>query len=241
MTRAVGDARKPWFVSLARFYVRRLLARSFDGLHVAGLERARALVASESVIIASTHVSWWDALLAIYLDGVVGSEGHCYMDAVNLKKLPFFGWTGAVPLDRTSPRLALADLNAGAALAKPGSALWIFPQGRQRRTSVRPLGLHSGTSRAAKKSGARVLPLALDYVWREDRRPAIVASFGTPLSGHGRPLMEELERELIAGLASMDDFVDGIETPFEALLPGACSQGVPLSGRLLAAFAKGER
>ena len=141
--------RKAWFFSLARRYVRRKFARSFDGIHVAGLEQARALVAREPLILAATHVAWWDALFAIAMADLLGGESYCLMDADNLRRLPFFGWVGAVPLDRSSPKRALRDMKAAATLLdRPGRVLWIFPQGRQRPSHLRPLDLQPGRSLA---------------------------------------------------------------------------------------------
>ena len=136
----VDVRRKPWFLALARRYVRRRFRREFDGFHVEGLERIRRLAAREPVIVASTHVAWWDALFAIQMDWLLGTETYCLMDADNLRRLPFFGWVGAVPLDRSSPKQALRDMKAAA------REIVTCPSSRGCRITSRTLRANSGSS-----------------------------------------------------------------------------------------------
>jgi len=139
--------RRPWVLSIARWYAHRRMARAFDGVFVAGLEQARELATREPLVIAMNHVSWWDPFVVVLVDAALGAESYCLMDAENLERLPFFGWLGAVPLRRLEPRLALADLKQHAALLdRPGRVVWIFPQGEQRPAHLRPLGLQRGVS-----------------------------------------------------------------------------------------------
>lgn len=226
--------RKAWFLALARRYVRRRFRMGFDGLHVEGLALVRALAEREPIIVAANHVAWWDALLAVQLDALMGAEGYCLMDADNLRRLPFFGWVGAVRLDRRSPRRAMADMKAAASLLdRPRRVLWIFPQGRQRPAHMRPLDLSSGVRWLARWSGARVVPLSINYLFREAPAPAVLASFGDPVAGE-RELLPRLEAQLVAGLGRIDRFVDEGRGPFEEQLAGASAARVPLAGRLLA-------
>jgi len=232
----VRDRRKPWFWALARRYVRRKLARQLDGLHVEGLEQARALVAREPLIIAATHVAWWDALVTIAMADLLGGESYCLMDADNLRRLPFFGWVGAVPLDRRSPKQALRDLKGAATLLdRPGRVMWIFPQGRQRPAHLRPLELQPGVRWLTKASGVRVLPMSLGYAFREAPEPAVVASFASPIQPAPGDLLPELEERLVDGLCRIDRFVDRGEGAFDEVVTAARRDtgGVPVAGRLL--------
>lgn len=241
-SRAPDVRRKPAFVALARRYVQRRLAREFDGFFIEGLDRARELAAGEPLILAANHVAWWDALLAIQLDWLLGAESYCLMDAENLRRLPFFGWTGAVPLRRDVARAAHADLRAAATLLdRPGRMLWIYPQGHQRRAHLRPLGLHSGVRLLARDSGARVLPMSLDYAYREAPVPAIVASFSEPIDAIQAPLLPTLEARLCEGLQRVDRFVDRGHGQFvETVVSRARGAGGDGSGaaRLLSTFGR---
>jgi 1-acyl-sn-glycerol-3-phosphate acyltransferase len=234
-------ARKPLVVAMARHYVRYRLRRQFDGVFTAGLKATRRLAVDEPLIIAANHVCWWDALSIVALDEALGTKSHCLMDAGNLRKLGFFGWLGAVPLDRTSARSSLADLiDASRLMETPQTALWVFPQGQQQPAHIRPLGLHSGIAWLARRSGVRVVPLALNYLFRESRRPTLLAHFGEPLpapsaGGNGsRAAIEQLDGALLNGLRRIDDFVVDATGPFVPLIAPQRRHAVPLLGRLLA-------
>jgi 1-acyl-sn-glycerol-3-phosphate acyltransferase len=210
--------RKPWFLSLVRRYVHRRLRREFDGVWVAGLSEAAALLRQGPVIFAPTHVSWWDAFLVVAVDQALDSTSHCLMDAENLRKLPFFVWIGALPIDRAGGARARAGLLAGAQRAqKPGEALWVFPQGRQRPSHLRPLDLQPGIRLVERLSPAPIVPVALTYLFRQTERPAALLRFGRPISG---PLLPELEAALIDGLSEIDRFVDTGQGPFVPLIGG---------------------
>ncbi len=239
----MSSGRRPWFLSLARRYVRRRLARNFDGVFVRGLDRARMLCAAHPVVIAPNHVAWWDAFLVVLLDQALQTEGYCLMDSASLRRLPFFRWLGAVELDRSNPRRSLRDLSASLSLLdRPGRALWIFPQGDQRPSHLRPLGLQKGVALLAQKSRVPVLPLSISYLYSKAPRPRIVVTFGTPLVEPMRRthFMNALESRLVEGLDANDRFLLAGDAEFEPLLSSARdSSDTPAGARLLAAFGGG--
>ena len=171
---------------------------------------------------------------------LLGGESFCLMDADNLRRLPFFGWVGAVPLDRSSPKRALVDMKAAASLLdRPGRVVWIFPQGRQRPSHLRPLELQPGVRWLRKVSGARVLPMSLTYAFRQAPEPAALASFGSPFSAEAGDLLPRLEDDLIAGLTRIDRFVDVGEGAFDEVVAGHSRDADgPLAGRLLSWFGR---
>ena len=216
--------RTPWFLGVARRYVRRRLAHGLDGLRAAGVERAREAAAAGPVILAANHVSWWDPFLVVALDEALGTEGYALMDAANLAGLPFFARLGAVPLDRSTPARLRAGLRAGAALLdRPGRAVWMFPQGRLRPAHLRPLGLHPGIALLARLApGASVVPVAFQYAFGEHPAPAALAWLGEPIppriaaSPEGTAL---LEIALEAGLRGIDAVLAGDAPPLPELVP----------------------
>jgi len=118
--------RQPWAARALAAVARRRFAHDLDGLFVAGLDEARALIAEQPVILAATHVSWWDPMALLVLDQALGADGRALMDAENLRRLPFFGAVGAIPVHRNGDRGALRrDLNAAVAcLDRPTRVLW---------------------------------------------------------------------------------------------------------------------
>ncbi len=203
-----GDTRRPAFLRLARPYARHRISRGLDGMWVAGLDEARATLGNRPVIFASNHVAWWDPLLLVVLDEALGGLCWAVMDSVNLRALPFLGWVGALPLDRSSPARSRECLERSAALLdRPGRGLWIFPQGRQRPAHLRPLDLKGGIGIMHARSPVDVIVVSLDYIFLERDRPAAVVRFCPPMPGAdigASALLPAVESALLDGLTTID-------------------------------------
>lgn len=200
-----GDRRHPAVLRFARRYTRRRIAHKLDGLWVAGLDQARQALSRGPVIFAANHVAWWDALLLLPLDEALGGLGWAVMDSRNLEKLPFFGWIGALPLDRSSPERSRECLESSAALLdRAGRAMWIFPQGRQRPAHLRPLDLRPGLQTMYELNPVTIIAVSINYVFLEKARPAAVVRFSPPLSLPGGGVIAAAEAELLTGLAEID-------------------------------------
>ena len=203
-----GDTRRPAFLSFARAYSRRRVAHGLDGLWVSGLEEARRALADRPLLFAANHVAWWDPLLLLVLDEALCGTGWAMMDHTNLRRLPFMGWVGALPLDRSSHERSRQCLEASVDLLdRPGRALWIFPQGRQRPAHLRPLDLKPGIGILHDRNPVDVVTLSLNYVFLERDRPAAVVHFSTPrtVGAVGGPsVMTTVRDSLLEGLAAID-------------------------------------
>ncbi len=220
MTAALTVARK-----LARFR----LARELDGIWVDGLTEVRELVRRQPVLFCATHVAWWDGLVLLPVDEALETDGRVLMDELQLQRLGFFRWLGALGLDRRSPAAMRHGLrHAAAFLDRAGRALWMFPQGRQRPAHLRPLGLHRGHELLARTSGAAIVPVALTYAFRESPRAAALLSFGATVDP------PDLEAALVAALDRVDAFVDTGAPAFSALVAprGGRVDGSPFSRAL---------
>ncbi len=235
-------SRAPLARRLFRGVARRRIAGELDGLHVCGLELAQAALDRGPVIFAATHVSWWDPLVLLALDEALGADGRALMDAANLDALPFFRWVGALPVDRSGPGRARRGLrDAAAFLAGPGQALWVFPQGRQRPAHLRPLGLERGIDLIARWSGAAVVPVGLNYGFRDLDRVAAAVCFEAP-----RPVgtgdLVDLDGDLVRALGRIDQFLDGGGMSFDPLIASTRARAdQDLPTRMLAALARGAR
>ncbi len=205
---AAGDTRRPRFLAFARRYARRRIARGLDGLWVCGLPEVRAALAGRPLILAGNHVAWWDALLLLLIDEALGGTGWALMDSRNLRGLPFLGWVGALPLDRSTHQRSHDCLTAAAAiLDRPGRALWIFPQGHQRPAHLRPLNLKHGVQTLHDVRPVDVVVVSVNYVFLEKNRPAALVRFSAPLTADrlaGPDMLPPIEEEMIEGLAVID-------------------------------------
>lgn len=232
--------RRPWFLGLARRYVRSRMRRTFDGVYLEGAESVRKLVEARPLIIAANHVAWWDPLFAVRIDEAIGTTSYALMDEANLARMSFFGWVGAIPIDRMNAKRSLRQLRGAASLlGGPRDAVWIFPQGTQRPAHLRPLDMKGGVAVLAEQSGAAVLPLSVNYLFRQTERPAALATFGEPieLPGSGRrQLASRIEAAIEEGLARIDRFVTTGEGEFEELSAPLRRGDAPRAARLLRPF-----
>ena len=193
-------------------FARRRIATGLDGLHVDGLDRARRALEAGPVVFAANHVAWWDGLLLLPIDTALGGGGRVWMDARNLARLPFFARLGAVPVHPGQPGRLRADLRwAEGWLSGPGRSLWVFPQGRQRPSWLRPLELSRGAEVVAARSGATVVPVGVAYPFREAPVPAAFVAFGEPGGG--------VEDGIVAALDRVDRHLAGGDLPFDPLVP----------------------
>lgn len=206
-------------------YVGWLARRHLDGIWVSGLEH---LPRDRAFVVASNHVAWWDGIVARHVDRVCGLDTRTLVNAAGVARLPFLRWFGAVALPPgAAARRAL--LGTAAFLDRPGRAAWIYPQGRQRPAAVRPLGFQRGVELLTRRSGALVVPAAVDYVFREAHVPAAVVAFGPPVAA------ADLEPAVEALLAQIRAWGDGAEGAFHPLLaPPATVVGEGPASRLLA-------
>lgn len=195
--------RKAWFLPLARAYCRRRFRRTFENVRIAGETAFLDVLGREPLVLAFNHVSYWDALLLVLLDERWGGGGVALMDTENLRKLPFFSWVGAIGLDRSSPKRALADLRAAAGLlGAQARYVVLFPQGTEVPAHL-PLRYHSGIERLAKTSGRRVVPVAVRYDFGRPERPFVHVVVGEPLDG-GANLPDRLARRTEELLRTVD-------------------------------------
>lgn len=203
-TRLLGG----WF---ARHAQTRLRA-TFGTVRVRGLEVLREATARGPVLVVSNHTSWWDPLVAIVLCArVLKVDAYALMDARNLRRLPFFAHVGAfgVDLDDRADG-ARAIRYAASLLATPGRVVWVFPQGRERPITERPLSFEAGAAaiaRVAKR--ALTVPIGLRYELGPRERPDLWLAIGAPAVG---------SRDVEAGRAAQQNAVSAELDAIDAAL-----------------------
>jgi 1-acyl-sn-glycerol-3-phosphate acyltransferase len=195
--------KSPFFLKFVRPFIRRKFKKTFENVRLLGEARLLERLAEGPLVIAANHVTFWDALLLIFLDERWGGGGHALMDAVNLAELPFFGRVGAIPIHRGHPKKGLQDLKSSLRLLqRAGDYVVIFPQGHE-RPLVRPLSYHEGVAWLAKSGGVPIVPVAVRYDFGLTERPFVHAAIGEPLQ-HSAELLAQLE-EATLGLSGLVD------------------------------------
>ncbi len=170
-----------WFSRVAEGRI----ANGFSVVRVVGLGNARAAAAKGPVLVVSNHTSWWDPLVVIYLSSrVLRTDGYALMDATNLARLPFFARVGGFGVDLTSAPDGARAIRYGASLLdKPGRVVWIFPQGRERPVTERPLAFVGGAAALARVAkSAACIPVAFRYEFGASEKPELLIAVGEPIS-----------------------------------------------------------
>ena len=128
-----------WFGGHARARLR----AGFSAVRAEGMDHLRAALAAGPVLIV------------LYLtEHALRCDGHAMMDAQNLQRLPFFAMVGAFGVDLANPSDGASAMRYAARLLNaPGRMVWVFPQGRERPVTERPLAFRAGSAEVAREVG----------------------------------------------------------------------------------------
>jgi 1-acyl-sn-glycerol-3-phosphate acyltransferase len=228
-----------WFSRHARGRLR----ASFGAVRAEGVDLLKSALATGPALLISNHTSWWDPLVVLYLtEHVLRCDGHAMMDAVNLQRLPFFAMVGAFGVD-------LADASDGASamryaarlLNAPGRMVWVFPQGRERPVTERPLGFRPGSAEVARVAKCVTIPIGLRYEHRSGERPELWISIGgsMPWTKDVTAARAAHEAAVTARLDRIDAALrDGSTEGFAALEETPAGAGARLAERMLVALTR---
>jgi len=233
-------------------FLRRYLKRHFFfiGLHRDGYNPEIATSddrPGEPTIVYANHPAWWDPLIAHYVNDVLFNPRQFYapIDAEALQQYRVFEKLGFYGIDLRSTSGAAAFLKTSMAILNaPETTLWITPEGRfcDPRDATAPLmpGLAhlctkmSGLRDAGGNSrGGRVIPMALEYLFWEERLPVCISRFGNPFRPAEHPSwdkttwntnlnerLRQTQRELASSAIARDP------AAFESLMIGKVGAGM---------------
>jgi 1-acyl-sn-glycerol-3-phosphate acyltransferase len=149
------------------------------------------------------HTSFWDGFVASQLCHAAGWEGYCLMEEQNLLRYRFLARLGAFSIRRGDPVSALESLRyACRLLARPGTAVVIFPEGELRPYRGEPQPLERGVEVLARRAGCTCLPVAFRYRFFEHELPDVLVGVGEP---HGPVALVEFAARLGAVLRELAD------------------------------------
>lgn len=169
-----------WFT----WYCRRYLRRHFHALR---MSRTGLLphTAGRPLVIYSNHASWWDPLVCLVLKDAFfpGYRAFAPMDALMLERYKFFRRLGFFGVEQGSARGAAHFLRtAQAVLQSADTLLALTPQSRFADVRQRPIQFAAGIGHlAAHAPQALFLPVAIEYVFWEERLPEILVRLGHPV------------------------------------------------------------
>ncbi|MBC8095212.1 MAG: lysophospholipid acyltransferase family protein [Akkermansiaceae bacterium] len=190
------------------------------------------------LVLYCNHASWWDALVCLLVKDHFFPErrGFAPIDAAMLRKYKFFQRLGFFGVDQYSRRGPSQFLHkAEAVLRQANSLLVITPQGRFADPRERPPQFAPGLGHlAARVPGAMFVPLAIEYVFWEERLPEILIRFGRPLeihSDHQSPAAAKFWTRLFEKILAETQNLLAVEaqrrdpTDFRVVLRGGAGQG----------------
>ena len=196
---------------LLQTYVRRRLRRAFGDVRLAGFEHVQQARLVGGVILCVNHVSWWDPMVLGGLDRLLNGQGFALMDADALRRLPFLGWAGAVPVERGhGPEALRASLAAAAGTAaQHGNVLAVFAAGTQRPAHL-PLLYRAGILTIQDAAQVPIVPAALRYDFIQGSRAIVHLFCGAPIpasAGARRARLRLLESRTAQLLGAIDEEV----------------------------------
>ena len=205
----------PFAQALFERYVRRQAGRHFAGVHWTTVDLPESWDRSVPTLLVANHTNWWDGFLAFLVSRSLRLTFQVLMEARHLARYRLFLRLGALPLRRGRARETYADLKAAGAYLRPGTGLWLFPQGERRPPAERPMGCERGAAQLALRHQGplRIVPVAFRYTFVGEQLPEAFVLVGEEwrprrddLAGR-EPLMGEIERRLGSALDRLDGLV----------------------------------
>lgn len=196
---------------LFTWYSRRYLRRHFHSLRVSCTGLPPTTI-RQSTVIYSNHASWWDPLVSLVVrrEFLAGQKLYAPMDAAALERYGFFKRLGAFGVEQGTRRGAADFLRTSRKiLQQRDSVLWLTPQSRFADARERPVRLKEGIGHLPRLAERiSFIPVAIEYVFWEERLPEILVRFGPPceVSGADRAVSPRVWTEYFAGqLAQTQD------------------------------------
>jgi 1-acyl-sn-glycerol-3-phosphate acyltransferase len=152
---------KVYYFFMALFY-----SISLRGLWIPIVYKGKENIPSNSALYVVNHQSALDVLL---VGSLLRAKRHCWFFKIELSKIPLFGYMLKrmnVPIDRSTPRKALAGLLEGIRKAREHSeSLIIFPEGG-RYCDGKIHDFLLGFAIIARKTGKPVVPVLVSQVYK---------------------------------------------------------------------------
>ena len=176
-----------WFQNGFHRFLRPYLKRHFHAIAIDRDRREdRRISADSPLVVYANHPSWWDPLVAHFLNRVLFPPRQFFapIDAAALQQYSVFEKLGFFGVSLSAKSGAAEFLSkSGQVLDQPDTALWVTPEGRFADVRDHEANLQPGLAHLCSRSSSLVaLPLALEYVFWDERLPVCLVSLGTPMS-----------------------------------------------------------
>ncbi len=175
-----------WFQDGFHRFLRPYLGRHFHAVGIARESLSGAIVDSgEPLVVYANHPSWWDPLLAHFLNRGLfpNRQFRAPIDAAALAKYKAFAKLGFYGVQTETAAGAAEFLkHSKRILESPDSALWLTPEGRFADSRDHAAELMPGLAHlCSRRRDGVALPVALEYVFWDERLPVSLVRLGEPL------------------------------------------------------------
>ncbi len=245
-----------WFQSGFHRFLRSFLKRHFHAIAIERESRCDRLLnehPDEPLIVYANHPSWWDPLVAHFLNATLFSDRQFYapIDADALEQYRVFAKLGFYGVHLNTKSGAAAFLKQSLAILHcPNTALWITPEGNFVDARDHGPPLMPGLAHLCLRlDRGWVLPLALEYGLWEERLPECFFQMGAPIDVSDHPELDKPQwQELVthrlrdAQAALSQRVIARSAEPFDNLLKGKRGGGLIYDSlRRVKALATGRR
>ncbi len=227
-----------WFQNGFHRFLRPFLKRHFHAVAVeTECRESLEFGVDEPLMIYGNHPSWWDPLIAHFLNLSLFPSRQFYapIDAEALEQYSVFGKLGFYGVQMNTTSGAAGFLKQTAAILDGGqTSIWITPEGRFADARDHDAELMPGLAHmCAKQRRGWVVPLALEYTFWDERLPVCLAMFGQPtqIAEHESCSKREWQGMLSADLRGTQTklarlAVARCSDPFDDLLLGNAGAGI---------------
>ena len=227
-----------WFQNgFHKTFLRPFLKRHF---HAVAVERASqsdlCIEDGEPLVIYANHPSWWDPLIAHFLNRSLFPNRQFYapIDAAALKQYRVFAKLGFYGVEMQTNSGAAAFLKQSVGILQSDStALWMTPEGRFADVRDHSAELMPGLAHLCSRMTSGVaLPVAIEYVFWEERLPVCLVRLGVPtqIADHSEltksQWSELLDLRLRESQARLEELaIARCSEPFDNLMKGKTRAG----------------
>ncbi len=238
MTSTTAPAVAGWLQNGFHRFLRPFLRHHF---HAVAIERESRCDSSIDdacpLIIYANHASWWDPLIAHFLNQQLFPSRQFYapIDAEALEQYRVLGKLGFYGVQMNTNAGAATFLQQSTSILDSGkTAIWMTPEGRFADVRDHSAQLMPGLAHLCNRmSEGLIVPLALEYVFWEERLPVCLAKMGTPIdvarqSQLNKPQWSELLTDCLRQTQSSlsQQVMARSSQPFDNLLSGKRGAGV---------------
>ncbi len=184
---------------LVERYVARKTRHAFRGLWL----RGELPPPDAALVLYANHTNFWDGFVGAALCHAAGWDGYCMMEERQLARYRFLRRLGAFSVRRGDPHSALETLRyARGLLARPGTAVIVFPEGVLRPFAGGIHPLERGIEVLARSARVRCLPVGIRYRFFEHELPDVVLAVG---AAHEATTLDDFAQRLGAVVGELAD------------------------------------